>query len=116
MADFVIKQNDTRPILFRYLIQTVNGATSPVDVTSVGSIGFKMRHTSAPLVVVAGLASIVTVSSAYVAYKWATLDTATIGIYNAEYQMTYTDAGVETTPNDGYFSIEIVDDLDAPFG
>lgn len=114
MSDFTIKQHDTRPVLTRYLIQTVNGATSPVDVTLVASVGFKMRHTSAPLVLVTGLASIVTVSSCYIAYKWATNDTATTGIYNSEYELTYTDGGVETIPNDSYFSIEIVDDLDAP--
>lgn len=114
MSDVTMKQHDTRPVLLRYLIQTVNGATSPFDLTGVGSIGFIMRHTTAPLVLVTGLASVVTVSSAYIAYKWAVNDTATTGIYNGEYQVTYTDAGVETVPNDSYFSIEIVDDLDAP--
>lgn len=114
MADVTIKQHDTRPVLTRYLIQSVAGATSPVDLTSVSSIGFKMRHTSAPVVLVTGVASIVTVSSAYVAYKWATTDNATSGIYNAEYELTYTDGGIETVPNDTYFSIEVVDDLDLP--
>lgn len=114
MSDVTMKQHDTRPVLLRYLIQTVNGATSPVDLTIIGSVGLLMRHTSAPLVVVSGLASVVTVSSAYIAYKWGVNDTATVGIYNAEYQLTYTDAGVETIPNDSYFSIEIVDDLDTP--
>lgn len=114
MAEVTMKQHDTRPVLTRYLIQTVNGATSPFDMTNVASIGFKMRHTSAPLVLVTGLASIVTVSSAYIAYKWIAGDTATTGIYNAEYENTYTDGGIETVPGDGYFSIEIVDDLDAP--
>lgn len=114
MSDVTIKQHDTRPVLTRYLIQTVNGATSPVDLTAVSSIGFKMRHLSAPAVLVTGLASIVTVSSAYIAYKWATNDTATAGIYNSEYELTYSDGGLETVPNDGYFSIEVVDDLDSP--
>lgn len=114
MSDVTMKQHDTRPVLTRYLIQTVNGATSPFDLTGVGSIGLLMRHTSALAVVVNGVASVVTVSSAYIAYKWATNDTATTGIYNAEYQVSYTDGGVETVPNDGYFSIEIVDDLDLP--
>lgn len=114
MSDVTMKQHDTRPVLTRYLIQTVNGATSPVDLTLVGSIGLLMRHSTAPGVLVSGLASVVTVSSAYIAYKWATNDTATTGIYNAEYQLTYTDAGVETVPNDSYFSVEIVDDLDLP--
>jgi hypothetical protein len=114
MADFTIKQHDTRPVLTRYLIQTVNGATSPVDLTAVSSVGFKMRNTSAQTVLVTGIASVVTISSAYIAYKWAVNDTATNGIYNAEYELTYSDGGVETVPNGSYFSIEVVDDLDLP--
>lgn len=111
MADFTLKQNDTRPRLQRYITQTVNGATSPVDLTSASQVKLNARLTSAAAVVFTGVATMTTVSSAYLTYTFTAGQTATNGIYDAEWEITYSDGGIETVPNDGYFSIEIVDDL-----
>lgn len=110
MADFTIKKDDTRPVIQRYLTQTVDGVTTPVSLVSVSTV--KLIMSTAPGVnLVTGVASIVTAASGAVAYKWATGDTATAGAYNAEWELAYSDGGYETVPNDGYFSIEIVADL-----
>lgn len=108
MADVTLKKDDTRPVLQRYLRQTVDGALSPVNLTTASAIKFIMAQGA---MVVTGVASIVTAASGCVAYKWATGDTATSGQYTAEFEIKWADGGYETIPNDGYFSIEIVADL-----
>lgn len=109
MADITIKKDDTRPVIQRYLIQNIDGATSPITLTTASSVRFIMKKSGWPAV--EGVASIVTAASACVAYKWATGDTASAGLYDAEFEVTWADGGYETVPNDGYFSIEIVEDL-----
>jgi hypothetical protein len=108
MADFTIKKDDTRPVIQRYLIQNVDGATSPVNLTNASALAFIMKSGGA---VVTGVASIVTAASGCWAYKWATGDTATAAQYDAEIEIKWSDGGYETVPNDGYFSIEVVADL-----
>jgi hypothetical protein len=38
-------------------------------------------------------------------------DTAEVGSYLAEFEVTYTDSTVETFPNDKYIRVEIIDDI-----
>jgi hypothetical protein len=109
MADITIKKDDTRPALQRYLRQTVDGVESPIALTTAGSILFIMKLSGANPV--SGLCSVVNAASGAVAYKWATGDTASAGMYDAEFEIAWQDGGYETVPNDGYFSIEIVADL-----
>jgi hypothetical protein len=46
-----------------------------------------------------------------VRYDWSADDTDTIGSYQAEFEVTYADASIETFPNDGYIRVEIIDDI-----
>lgn len=111
MADITIKKGDTRPVIQRYLTQTIDGVTTPVPSLGLASqIKFIMKL-AAGGVAVTGIASLVAVPSAVVAYKWATGDTASAGNYSAEWEIAWSDGGYETIPNDGYFSIEVVADL-----
>lgn len=108
MADITIKQGDTRPGFLRYLTQTVDGASSPIVLTTASAVKLLAKYQTNLLT---GAASIVTAASGAVFYLWATNDTATVGLYDAEWEVKWNDGGYETIPNDGYFSIEIVADL-----
>lgn len=108
MADITIKKDDTRPVVQRYLIQNIDGATSPITLTTASAVTFIMKKETN---VVSGAASIVNAASACVAYKWQTGDTATAVVYDAEWEIAWADGGYETVPNSGYFSIEVVADL-----
>jgi hypothetical protein len=46
-----------------------------------------------------------------VQYDWSAADTATIGTYNAEFEVTYGDSSIETFPNNGFISVVVTDDL-----
>ena len=106
MSDtFYIKQNDTSPSL-RATLQDANG--NPVDVTGA-SVQFHMRSSGS--VIVDAVASIVTPASGIVEYSWAPADTATVGSYQAEFEVTYASGAVETFPNTGYIRVRIRDDI-----
>lgn len=108
MADITIKKDDTRPVVQRFLLATVNGATAPINLATASAVVFVMKKDAN---LVSGAASIVTAGSGCVSYTWQTGDTATANLYDAEWEIKWNDGGYETVPNDGYFSIEVVADL-----
>jgi hypothetical protein len=104
---FYIKQNDTSPKMLATL-QNANG--DAIDLTGA-SVRFHMRAVGSTSTVVDAAATIVTAASGIVRYSWTSANTATVGSYQAEFQVTYADATIETFPNDSYISVEIVDDI-----
>ena len=104
---FYIKQNDTSPIM-QATLQDADG--NAVDLTG-SSVRFHMRPLGGTTVTVDAAASIVTALSGIVRYVWDAADTAIIGSYQAEFEVTYADASVETFPNNGYIRVEIIDDI-----
>ena len=104
---FYIKQNDTSPSMLATL-QDANG--NAIDLTSA-SVRFHMRAVGGNQVVVDEAATLVTAASGIVRYDWSAADTDTIGSYQAEFEVTYADASIETFPNDGYIRVEIIDDI-----
>jgi predicted dehydrogenase len=107
MADtFYIKRNDTAPA-FRATLQDADAAS--VDVTGA-TVRFHMRN-EAGVAVVDAAAVIITAASGIVEYRWAAADTATSGVYKAEFEVTYSTGYIETFPNSGYHKVKIIDDI-----
>lgn len=105
---FYIKQNDTRPTMSATLIDA-NG--SSVDLTGA-TVSLKMRKSGETSAVsLAGTASVVTADKGKVQYVWAAADTATVGSYEGEFEVTFSGGAIQTFPNDRYIDIEIVDDI-----
>jgi hypothetical protein len=104
---FYVKQNDTSPAMLATL-QDADG--NAVNVTGA-TVRFHMRAVGSTQVVVDEAATIVTALDGLVRYDWQAADTDTIGSYQAEFEVTYADASVETFPNDGYIRVEIIDDI-----
>lgn len=104
---FYIKQNDTSPAMLATL-QDAN--STAIDLTSA-DVRFHMRTIGGTSAVVDAAAVIVTAASGLVRYDWQAADTASIGSYQAEFEVTYSDGSVETFPNDGYIRVEIKDDV-----
>jgi hypothetical protein len=79
-------------------------------------VKFKMRtagaaDTETPLV--NATMDIVTPATGRVRHNWSSAHTATPGEFEAEFEILWADGGVETVPNGGYVTINIVEDLDA---
>jgi len=97
---FQMKQNDTRPSLYVNLAQD----GSVVDLTGA-AVKFHMGT------VIDTAAVITDATRGSVRYDWLAADTATAGSYRAEFQVTFSDGGIETFPNDGHLIINIYSEL-----
>ena len=104
---FYIKQNDTGPAMLATLQDASGNAINLVGA----SVRFHMRSVMGGNPVVDAAATVVTAASGIVRYNWLSADTNTIGSYQAEFEVTYADASVETFPNDSYIAVEIIDDI-----
>lgn len=111
---FTIKQGDRRPYFVVALKDDFGEATqAAVNLTTATSAVFNMRLRAAPQTVVVsrGSASITNAALGEVTYAWGTLDTNTVGNYDAEVEIVWSDGKAETFPSDSYWAITIVDDL-----
>ena len=105
---FIIKQNDTLPLLRRKL---QDAAGSPVaDLTGL-LITFRMTKVGATTPKVESPAVIVDGPTAEVQYSWQPGDTDEAGVYDAEWEVNFGAGNVQTVPNDGHMSISIIREL-----
>ena len=112
---FKLKQNDTRPTYIVQLMENVGlPGEGPVNLTSASSVQFIMRLKSDseddPPQINEG-AVIEDAATGVVSYEWQPADTAAVGEYNVEFEVTWSDGGVETIPNEGFNEISIAYDL-----
>ncbi len=104
---FYIKQNDTAPII---LVSLKDGNDAVVSLTGASAI-FKMRPVGQSTVKTNAAAIIHNADSGQVRYEWVAADTDTIGSYEAEFQVTFSDGKIETFPNSDFIRITITDDI-----
>lgn len=104
---FYVKQNDTAPSIRATL---KDGDDDAIDLTGA-SVRFHMRSIGGTSAKVDSAATIVTAASGIVQYDWVAADTDTVGTYQAEFEVTYSDTRIETFPNNGYIVVEITDDI-----
>lgn len=107
MSTFYIKKNDTSPSIRATL---KNGSGSSVDVQD-STVRFHMRKLGSTQTVIDEAATLINASGGVVQYNWSANDTDTVGSYQAEFEVTYTDGTIETFPNSGYIRIDIVSDI-----
>lgn len=96
-----IKQNDTVPALEA---QLVNADGTAIDLT-LCSVWLHMGNK------INAVSEITDAIKGWVKYAWQTGDTDTVGLYKAEFEIKYPDGAIQTVPNDGYFLIQIVNEL-----
>jgi hypothetical protein len=107
---FVIKRGDRLPA---FRARCLDG-TTPVDLTSAGSnIKFIMRREGTPVVSAAAVVEDQSDSDTvgYVHYDWDADDTATVGDYDGEIEVTWPGDLKQTFPASGHVHIFIVSDL-----
>src|SRR4051812_43755290 len=104
MADITLKRGDlARPIVRRLRKKVVDGELGTVSILPVSMTGvtqvkllLKDQTTSATG---GGIATITDSATAEVTYVTQSADTATVRVWNAEYELTRTGGGVETVPS-----------------
>jgi hypothetical protein len=90
---FYIKQGNTRPFL---VAQLVDDAGAPVDLTG-STVVFRMLNAAGTRVVNAA-AVVDNALAGQVHYAWQSGDTATLGNYRGEFEITFPDATVQSIP------------------
>lgn len=103
---FSIRQNDTSPSL-QALLRDAD--RNPIDLSGA-SVRFHMKVVGGP-VKVDQLMTIVDENNGVVQYDWVTGDTDTVGTYYVEFEVTYADSSVETFPNKGNLTVNVVKEL-----
>ena len=106
---FNIKQNDTSPTL-SVVIADSDGTA--IDLTGA-SVQFKRRAVNSSTLKVNASASITNASNGAVSYTFSSSNTDTSGLFQGEFQVTFSGGAIETFPNAEYISINILDDLDS---
>ena len=103
---FRIKQNDTSPSLKA----TLSGANLvPVNITAA-TVMLHMKAVGGAVVLDQQM-TITDAVGGVVQYDWQVGDTSTVGTYYVEFEVTYSDASVETFPNTGSLPLVITREL-----
>lgn len=131
MSDFTIKTDDTRPE-FAVVLRDQDGVMDLSAATGARLILKKQGTTvtgdcstlTITAAIAAGLLSSIDpftgeawtseqlATECVVRYPWVPADTSAAGIYQGEVEITWGVDLIETVPNDSYFSVEFVEDLD----
>lgn len=109
---FTIKQGDSAPNLSAQLL---NADATPINLTTAVGVNLIVKvkgaaTTDPPLF--DKPCTITNANQGRVEYDWVVADTASIGEYDGEFEIDWGAAGLQTVPNDKYFDIVIVADLD----
>jgi hypothetical protein len=104
LNDFTIKRGDSSPAI-RYALEP-----DTVDLTGA-TVRFQMRVRNGAQVLDAAAAIVTAAGMPTVQYGWQTGDTATAGLYEAEFRVLYSNGAVETFPNQGFILVRIAEDV-----
>lgn len=106
MIEFKIKRGDTSPALRMQLVPAVNLTGAQVRFNMIGPFETptKVINRQAGAVVAPSVNGIVR-------YDWRAGDTAKAGVYQAEFEVTYSDGTVETFPNGEHIQVSVLPDL-----
>jgi hypothetical protein len=103
-----IKQNDTVAAIQRDLKDAFG---VPVNVTGA-TVKFSMRvKPKGSVKINAAAATVVDGGAGRVKYTFTASDTDTADTYESEFQVTYSDGGIQSFPNDGHIDVVIEDDI-----
>ena len=102
---FYIKQGDTSPAI-EYVL-----SPDTVNLTAA-TVVFNMRAVNGTVKVNRQAATVTTATGTpTVQYDWQVANTDTAGVFQAEFEVTYSDLSVETFPNDGFIAVQIVGEI-----
>lgn len=103
---FTIKQNDTSPSLEATLS---DANLVPVNLTAA-TVMLHMKAIGGDLILDEQM-TLTDAENGVVQYDWRAGDTATVGTYYVEFEVTYLDGSVETFPNTGNAVVVITSSL-----
>lgn len=112
MADFVIKQGDTWPPIPAQLKEGT--PASPVDLTAADSVTLHLKAQGAGTKHAGGACTVTDAAAGRVTYELTTEDTDTVTTFDGEFEVDWGNGQISTFPNEGYFTVQVVAELDPP--
>ena len=104
MNGFTIKRGDTSP--------AIRFALEPETVVLTGAtVRFQMRARNGAVLMDVAALVVTATGTPTVEYSWQAGDTATAGLYEAEFRVTYADGKIETFPNEGFIPVRVNEDV-----
>ena len=112
MSKFIIKRNDTAPVMEARLLTKTLQNVSIVGATVV----FNMRSPSGVVVIDRAAVTVLNAETGLVKYEWDAGDTARSGTYQGEFEVTFFDGKIETFPKSenaasNFITIVVSDDV-----
>ena len=112
MATFNIKRGDRLPVITDSLVDPQG---LPLDLTEAIAVGFRLRPRGTDLPVVSGGATITDAVGGLVQYAWASGDTGLVGLYDAEWIITW-EVGYQVVPGLAWRQVYVAPTLLDPYG
>jgi hypothetical protein len=109
---FKTNRRDTKPIRMTLQKESPVGSGTfiAVDLTG-GTVRFLMRDPGSGAQIVGAPATVIDAPNGIVEYGWGAGGTAAVGVFQAQWEITYSGGIVESVPDGGYVSIVVQDDL-----
>jgi hypothetical protein len=94
-SEITLVQGDTKPDLTATLKDSSSG--DPIDLSTASSVRFQMREASDRRYTVNAAAALSDASNGKVTYSWGADDLSRPGIYQAQFEIHWNDATIQTT-------------------
>lgn len=103
------KQNDTSPAL---VVVLRDGFGTPVDLTGATVVlNTRLRPGGAVKISSGAMGAVGSAVNGKQSFSPSAANNDTSGIYEAEIQVTFSNGKIRTFPSNGYFTVEVVDDI-----
>lgn len=102
-----LKQGDTAP---QFVVTLTHDTDVPINLTDA-SVRFHLRNLATGVVTVDAAGAVHSVSDKQVRYDWQAGDSVTAGLYEFEFEITYSDGTIETFPNWTHGVLEITSQI-----
>jgi len=110
--EFLIKQNDTLPVLQVCLFAKGNlGQREAMNLTGATAVTFSMIDKCGEYTILKETAQITNLSEGVIQYSWNQNDTVEAGKYQGEFEITYTGGGKLSIPQVGGITIRITEEI-----
>lgn len=109
-AAWIMKQNDTWPPMPAQL----KDAAGPIDLTTANAVALHLKAQGSGGATGGGACVVVDAAAGRVTYTFTTADTDTVTLFDGEFEIDWGSGQTTTVPNDGYFQVQITQELDVP--
>lgn len=108
VSSFIIKKDDTLPLLSMTVIDTgCLGEKKPFNLSAVTAVTFTMIDSCGNFKILEQPANITSYSGGTLEYSWSSVDTDEFGVFSGEFRLSFSGGSRMTLPNSENIKIYI---------